>query len=224
MVTDASTDAVTPGPAVPAPEPAAPAGEPALSTPDVAVRRSLARRLLRAFTSWLPLAVALTIVSMFMFAAGQHQFRSSANDPAIQLAEDGVAALAAGDEPVFPSTQVIDLKLSVAPFMIVYDEQGKVARGSAVLNGDTPTPPSGVFSSTPKGGENRFTWEPESGVRLAVALAHNSGTGGGYVLGGRSLREVESRINDLFGIVVMGWVVGLGASLATALLVGAFRR
>jgi hypothetical protein len=187
-------------------------------------RPSLARRLLRAFVSWLPLAVALTVACALVYGAGQHQFRSSANDLAIQLAEDGVAALAAGDQPVFPSTQVIDLAKSVAPFVIVFDEQGKVVRGTAVLDGSTPVPPAGVFAYARTNGEDRFTWQPDSGVRLATVVAHNAGTGGGFVLAGSPLREVERRIDDLFGIVVVAWVIGLAASLAMALLVGALRR
>ena len=197
---------------------------PAAANPGPVVRRSLAARLLRGFTSWLPLAVALTVACGLVYVAGQHQFRSSANDPAIQLAEDGVAALAAGGQPVFPSTQVVELTQSVAPFVIVFDESGKVQRGTAVLDGSTPVPPEGVFTYARANGEDRFTWQPEQAVRLATVLAHNAGKGGGFVLGGTPLREVERRIDDLFGIVVVVLVLGLAASLSAALVVGALRR
>jgi hypothetical protein len=210
-VTSAGT--TVPGVA-PAPETEAPS----------AGRRSLAARLWTASIGWLPLAVALTVACSLVYGAGQHQFRSSANDPAIQLAEDGVAALAAGGQPVFPSTQVVDLARSVAPFVIVFDEQGKVVRGTAVLDGSTPVPLAGVFAYARTNGEDRFTWQPDPGVRLATVVAHNAASGGGFVLAGSSLREVERRIDDLLGIVVVVWALGLAASLGTALLVGASRR
>jgi hypothetical protein len=170
---------------------------------------------------WVPLAVLVTVMCGLVYMAGLQQFRSSANDPAVQLAQDGVAALAAGEQPVFPSTQVVDLKRSVAPFVVVFDESGKALRGTAVLDGGAPVPPKGVFAYARTNGEDRFTWQPEPGVRLATVLTHNAGSGGGFVLAGRSLREVERRIDDLFGIVVAAWIVGLVASLGAVALVGA---
>jgi hypothetical protein len=200
-------------------------GEAPRVSPDAAARVTpkigWRARVVAVLRVWVPLVVVLTVMCGLVYLAGQHQFRSSANDPAIQLAQDGVAALSVGEQPALPSAQVVDLKRSVAPFVIVFDESGKALRGSAVLDGGSPVPPKGVFAYARTNGEDRFTWQPDPGVRLATVVAHNAGSGGGFVLAGRSLREVERRIDDLFGIVLSAWIVGLVASLGAVALVGA---
>ncbi len=48
-------------------------------------------------------------------------------------------------------------------------------------------------------GEDRITWQPEPGIRSAVVVVHYTGATPGYVMAGRSLREVEWRIDRLSG-------------------------
>ena len=59
-------------------------------------------------------------------------------------------------------------------------------------------------------GEDRITWQTASGLRFATAIIHfNASTSSGFVLAGRSLREVESREGQLEWIVLAGWAVTL---------------
>ena len=72
---------------------------------------------------WLPLAVVITLFSGLVYATVQQNYRQSANDPQIQMAEDAASELAFGGGPygVLPRGN-IDIAKSIAPFMIIYDE------------------------------------------------------------------------------------------------------
>ena len=71
-------------------------------------------------------------------------------------------------------------------------------------------------------GEDRITWQTASGLRFAAVIIHFSASStpasiasssgaisSGFVLAGRSLREVESREGQLEVVVGVGWVVTL---------------
>ena len=63
-----------------------------------------------------------------------------------------------------------------------------------------------------------MTWQPQSGVRVAQVSVPWSG---GTVLAGRSLREVERRIDQLLLLVAAAWVAGL-AGAAVVSVAGAW--
>jgi hypothetical protein len=145
--------------------------------------------------SWLPLAIVTAGLCGLAYLAVQQSLRISANDPQIQMAEDAASALNNGAtvESVLPSNKV-ELTISLAPFMIIYDNSGKVLASSAFLHATTPIYPSGVLDYTRQHDEDRVTWQPEHGVRMAtVAVRYNNG----FVMAGRSLREVENRISNI---------------------------
>ncbi|MEK7161684.1 MAG: hypothetical protein AAB729_03270, partial [Patescibacteria group bacterium] len=50
-----------------------------------------------ALFSWLPLAVAIIIMSGLVYVVAQQNYRLTANDPQIQIAQDIAAALNKGD-------------------------------------------------------------------------------------------------------------------------------
>ena len=94
--------------------------------------------------------------------------------------------------------------MSLAPFVIVYDRQGQVLASSGQLSGQIPTLPSGILTGTILGTERKITWQPQPGVRIAsVVVAAPQG----YVLSGRSLREVEGRTSDLERFVAVAWAL-----------------
>ncbi len=161
------------------------------------------RLIQRAFAIWLPVTAAATVVILLIFVAVQQDLRLGANDPQIQMAEDAAAYLDAGASPsaVLPSEH-IDMAHSLAPFVIVFDRQGRPLASSVALRGETPLPP-GVLTSVPNNGRNAVTWQPAPGVRSAtivVAYAH------GYVLAGRSLRVVEERESSLGNSAIVAWL------------------
>jgi len=166
---------------------------------------------IKIIKKWLPLAIATAGLCGLVYLTVQQSLRMGANDPQIQMAEDAASHLNAGAsmDSVVPSTKV-EIADSLAPFLIVFDESGKVLASSATLHGSIPTYPVGVLEYARQNGQNRVTWQPEAGVRMAtVAVPYNSG----FVMAGRSLTEVEKResqVESLSGLALLGiWVATL---------------
>ena len=86
-------------------------------------------------------------------------------------------------------------------------------------HGAVPPIPKGVLDYTHAHGKDRVTYVPEPGVRSATVVVAVSGGQGGFVLAGRSLREVEKRVDPLTQQVAAGW---LTAMLVTLVLVLGF--
>jgi hypothetical protein len=102
---------------------------------------------------------------------------------------------------------------SLSPFLIVFDNAGRPVAAGARLQGATPTPPAGVFTSA-RSGEVRQTWQPATGVRAAMVVVHYPG---GFVLAARSLREVERREDNALALAIVGMIAALAlAALAAA--------
>ena len=96
---------------------------------------------------------------------------------------------------------------------------GKVVASDALLNGSTPELPAGVLDDVRKNGEDRFTWQPEPGVRIAAVVAPLPGTSEGFVLAGRSLREVELREDNIEALTLIALaVILIGMLLVVAAL------
>ena len=172
---------------------------------------------------WLLVAVIIIGFYFSMYAAVQQVIRQGADDPQIQMAEDTAAKLATGQsiQDVIP-TEKIDIARSIAPFMIIFDANGKPIASSALLNGQVPNIPSGVFDSVRQSGEDRITWQPQDGVRSAVVVTQFKGANTGFVLAGRSLREVEKREDNILQLLNIGWIGMLLITFPITALV--FRR
>ena len=142
----------------------------------------------------LPLAAVSTIVCLLVFVTAQQSLRTGANDPQIQMAEDAARALERGEaiDKVMPAAKV-EIERSLAPFLMIYDTDGRPIAGSGTLNGQSAAPPAGVFSYVSQHAEERVTWQPERGVRLAAVVLRTTAKPAAFVLAARSLREVEKR-------------------------------
>lgn len=170
----------------------------------------------RLLVVWFPLAIVATLLSAVVYLAVQHTIRMDGNDPQIQLARDasllrqqGVApsSVVVSHNTTTPgATGPVNVAESLAPFTIIYDAKRNVLASGMQLDGQVPALPSGVFNYVAAHGEDRFTWQPQSGVRIAavvVPVADN----GGFVLAGRSLAEVDNRENQLTEVIMGGWVM-----------------
>jgi len=189
----------------------------------------------RIFLAWLPLAVASTGVCLLVYATVQQNYRQSLNDPQIQMAEDGAAALAAGGTPaslVQRGVPLIDIAESLSPWIALYDASGTPLESSGVLDGEPPMPPQGVLDAARSGlplivghhitpsippNENRVSWQPRSDVRQAIVVVSvASGTDKGYfVVAGRNMREVERREATLSYTVLLAWIALIIATFLT---------
>ena len=166
---------------------------------------------------WLPLATTIAVLCLLIYAAVQQTYRSGADDPQIQLAEDAVRALESGATAasVLPPAKV-EIERGLAPFVIVYDGRGQPVAGSGMLRGQLPAPPQGVFEIVRTNGEDRVTWQPERGVRIASVVRRLTARSAGFVLAGRSLREIEAREANLRNMCALALIAALGGSLLVA--------
>jgi len=172
---------------------------------------------------WLPLAVVITALSGLIYLTAQQNLRQNANDPQIQISEDIADHLS--NNPTLPlqsSSNKIDLARSLSTYIIIFTDQGKAVFSTGELDGQIPTLPSGVLDHTKSIHQDRITWQPKPGVRSAVVITRYSGNkNSGFVLVGRSLREVEIREDQLTQRVGFAWAATIAASfIATSLFVG----
>lgn len=178
----------------------------------MAVLKSVVRR-------WLPLAAVTTLLCGLVYGVAQQGWRQSANEPQAGLALDAADRLGQGDpiEAVLPAPP-IDVGRSLSPFLIVYGEDQRPIASSGLLHGATPTLPDGVLDNARARGENRLTWQPEPGVRLAAVVAPVQGEQAGYVLAARSLRDAEQHIQEMGLMTGLAWLAALGVSLVLIIL------
>lgn len=186
------------------------------------MRLSTYRRILSIWViSWAPIALGGSIFFAAAYGAMQQSLRQGGNDPQIQLAQDGAGALSQG----FSTTSVllmagnypielddagimmpphIDITKSRGTFIEIFDDEGTLLGSTGFINGAVPIPPSGTFDYAREYNENRLTWQPSPKVRVAAVIERYDS---GFVLVGRSLREVESRIRQLGLIMAAGWAI-----------------
>ncbi len=168
---------------------------------------------------WLPLAIIVTALCCLIYFAVQQNYRQSANDPQIQMAEDYAMLLNGNVQPqTIISGAKVDVAKSLSPFVIIYNDTGTPVASNAMLDGAIPTLPSGVFNYVKQHGEDRLTWQPKPGVRSAIVVTSFNGQQAGYVVVGRSLREVEVRENTLGIAVFITWIAALSSTFFAIVL------
>ena len=160
---------------------------------------------LRLF-KYLCLFVIVTAIFGSIDLAVQQDYRQSANDPQVQLAEDAAAALDGGAMPQWNSSNQIDAGTSLAPFIVIYGASGTPVAASGLIDGSMPTIPGGIFASVNGRGEDRVTWQTAGGLRFAAVVEKYDG---GYVMAARSLREVEKREAELNVQVGVPWAISV---------------
>jgi hypothetical protein len=175
-------------------------------------------QILNVLRIWIPLAIAITGLCGLIYLAVQQDIRIGANDPQIQIAEDVARQISTGENPLnFIPPIKVEISKSLANYIMIFDDKGKIIGSSAVLDGKQPSILQGVFERTKNLGETRFTWQPRTGVRSAIVVTYYRGPNNGFVLVGRSIREIENRESNLELIVFLAWAVTLGTSLATTI-------
>jgi hypothetical protein len=165
---------------------------------------------MRVFKTWLPFAFLTTIFCGLVYGSVQQSMRMATNDPQVQMAEDAVAMIENGQaQPqnlIPPNT--VDISQSLAAYITIFDGTGHAIAGNGFLDNKLPSLPQGIFDSAKTNGEDRFTWEPEPGVRSAIVISYAKSSGI-FVMAGRSLRETEARENNLFFLCFTTWIIAL---------------
>ena len=174
------------------------------------------KKLEKGIRYFIPLSILITGLIGILYIAVQQNYRLSANDPQIQMAQDAVSLLNEGGKPQdIIGSKNIDVSTSLSPFLIIYDKNGKVISSNMILNGELPVLPRGVFSYVDSNSEDRITWQPANGVRVATVVRKYDN---GYVLAGRNLRETERRIENLTSFVFIGGLITIMATFISVLI------
>lgn len=176
-----------------------------------------------ALFSWLPLAVAIIIMSGLVYVVAQQNYRLTANDPQIQIAQDIAAALNKGDvqaDAIVPPTPTTEMTNSLSTFVAIYSATGTPIGSSAAIDGKLPTIAEKILVAAKKSGESRITWQPKPNLRIATVItSYSNPTASGFVLVGRSLKETEVRIAQLGIMSAIVALVALALSFLVMLLI-----
>ena len=160
---------------------------------------------LRLF-KYICLFAIVTAIFGTIYLVAEQNYRQSANDPQIQLAEDAALVLDHGAQPQWTASNQIDAGTSLAPFITIYSATGTPVASSGLIGGQMPALPAGVFDSVKARGEDRITWQARGGLRYAaVVVVYKNG----YILAARSLREIEKRESALDVEVGVPWAVSI---------------
>jgi sensor histidine kinase regulating citrate/malate metabolism len=168
--------------------------------------------------NYLLIMAAITVVFAVIYATVQQSYRAGANDPQIQMARDISNRLRHGKTTEGFFADTVDIAESLSPFVSIYDATKKPVRTSGYLDGKFPELPEGVFDFAKAHGENQVTWQPRSGVRMAMVVSCQNSSRTGFVAAGRSLREVEEREHNLIITAFLGWLICIGLVLIYAAL------
>ena len=177
------------------------------------------KNLKKIFIYFLPLAVITTLLCGLIYTVTQQNIRMSANDPQIQIAEDYATLLTNGMQPqlLIPQRKT-DISKSLATYVIIFNDKGDAILSSAILDNKTPTPPKSIFNHVRNSEETRITWQPKQDVRSAIVITRYNGINPGFVLVGRSIKEIEIREDNALKITALGWIVIMITSFITILL------
>lgn len=174
------------------------------------------------FFPWL---IAITLLCGLIFVIAQQTVRLSTNMQLVQNSQDIAHNIMAQESiPTNFPPQKVDMGSSLGIFFFIYDKDKKLVGTTATLNGQTPEIPLGVLAFAKDKGEDRVTWQPKKGIRNAIAVTYFKGKSEGYVVTGRSLREVEKLEDTLQTLAGVGWIATLALTFFAGVLVRAFRK
>jgi hypothetical protein len=149
---------------------------------------------------WLSLMLAGIFTAGCVYIVAQQTIRMGENAPAAAIAYETRIKLENGQAPD-QATGKTDIRVSLEPFVMIYDAQRKLVATSASYGSESLVIPPGVFDSIDKNGDNRVTWQPKPGLRFAtVGIKHADG----YIIGCVSLTEAEKLINQITLLLLVG--------------------
>jgi hypothetical protein len=165
--------------------------------------------------------IVITVLCGLIYAAVQQTYRSSADDPQIQIALDIKNAIENNHSVVkWMTDDSVEISQSLSVFKTLYNKNGEPVQSSGFLNGHLPQLPRGVFDFANTHHEDVLTWQPQYGVRMAVVVEAVNSLQIGFVAVGRSLREIEKRQSNLTTMVAVAWLVCAGTIVLHFLLTG----
>ncbi|MBA2250902.1 MAG: hypothetical protein H0W12_12015 [Chitinophagaceae bacterium] len=159
--------------------------------------------------SMMPVVVTaiVTVIMGLIYVTVQQTYRTSANDPQVQMARDMSTKLLQSKSVDAYFTDTVDVAQSLAPFYVLYDASGKPIRSTGYLDGQMYSVPMGVFETVKKSGEQQVTCQPRKSIRMAMVIERTNTGPVAYVAAGRSLKMAEERISILTTTVFIAWLI-----------------
>lgn len=165
-------------------------------------------RLKGIFFHWLPLGVTIIGVAGLIYLPLQQAYRAGLDDPQIQMVDEAVQMLSIGRVPAEVVPRIIfRADVLLTPFIAIYDKAGTPLEADATIDNAPPKPPMGVFDYALAHGEDRVTWQPTSGTRIALVVKPVPNNSGWFVAAGRNMKEIEMRETRLTGMIGVGTLV-----------------
>jgi len=183
----------------------------------VLMNKLLGNPLVRA---WLAIVGVAALAIGASYAMVQQSTRLGADDLPLTTSQVAKQELQNGSDAkdVVPTLKT-DLRYDASVFMIITDNSEHVIASSAILDGQTPLPPRGVFDFAATHGSDHFTWEPAAGVRLATRVTkYGTAPNNGFIVTGQSLQPFEDRISTYGWIALAGWLASAAWSYLLILL------
>lgn len=172
--------------------------------------------------------IILSLTAGLFLIIIRQDIRKISYNPQAKISQDLSINLAEGFTPqeAIAGVPIINPTATDKLFVIIYDNNEKVAGTTADFNGKVPVLPKSVFEYTKNIAEKRMIWEPYPGVRIAAVINRYGGENPGYILAGVNSDKTDKKINDLnfkifklgvYGIFV-SVIAGLIASFSTRIL------
>ena len=171
------------------------------------------KTIVKVILTWLPFAFVISSFTGLIYVTVQQNYRQQANDPQIQMAQDIANDYAQNKKSLSLDNlpkESVDISKSLSPFVIIFNSDFKAVYSTATLNGKIPSPPVGTFLAAKAYSEDRFTWQPQPATRLATVIdKYKSNQEEGYILVGRSLREIEIREDQTLFFCIAIWGISV---------------
>jgi hypothetical protein len=170
------------------------------------------------FVPYLAIAVIVTVIMGLIYLTVQQNYRSGADDPQLQIARDMHDRLERGVSVQRYMNDTVTLEKSLGVFAMLYNTNGEPIQSSGFLDGKFPRLRTGVLDFVRMNEEERVTWQPKPGVRIAAVVVHTKLPTIGYILVGRSLKEIEIREHNLMASVFTCWVIAMALIVLLAFI------
>lgn len=162
-------------------------------------------------------AASISVIILLIYATVQQSYRQGLNDPQIQMARDISYQLKQG-KPIngYLKNDSLDIAQSLSPFIVLYNNEGRAIQSNALLHGQMPQIPAGLFEVVRKSGEHGVSWQPEKNIRIALVILKTNTSPNAFIAVGRSMIEVEERISRLITMIFIAWVLCMFILIITA--------
>ncbi len=173
----------------------------------------------RTVVIFVTLVLLVTVIFGAIFSTGQQVLRGDSDYPQVEVVQqvEGIIKQGVPLDVIVNSEEAIDLEDSMSLFVMIFDKDKNLVGSSAKIGEQSPTPPAGSFDEAKSNGENRFTWQPQDGVRVAAVLKPVGDQA--FVLAGKSLVETDKRIKTLTICTLIGWAVSILFALLLTLAI-----